>query len=314
MGADISRVNAKGDCSLKCAYNFNYHASNSVARTQTGNISITYESSIFAPVTFNELKYQVTEIELYQPSIHTYNGVRADAEIYILHKQEDMDYYLAVCIPINSSNNFTEASKLLTDIINTVASNAPKPGNQTTLNLGKELTLQSIVPVKPFISYEISSGGFKYDVVAFESDYAIPLTVSTLNTLRTLIKPISLPSEKDNISETFYNPFGPNHDNGAGDDIYISCQPTGASGETIQEERTKAKNTVQFDYDTILKNPMFVGLFVMFFFIIFLFIVNAVYGYIFVGKNIKPSSTASSSSSSSSSSTTAVAVTKPPSK
>jgi len=291
MGADISRLTAKGDCSLKCAYDFNYHASNSVATNKGDAIQISYDTSIFAPVSFNELKYQVTDVEIYQPSIHTYNGVRADAEIYITHKQEEMDYYLTVCIPIISSNSYTAASQLITDIINSVASNAPKSGNQTTLNLGKELSLQTIVPSSPFISYSF----WTVNVIAFEIDYAIPVSVDTLNKLRSIISATQPMPDGFIDKDTYYNPFGPNHSQG-NDDIYISCQPTGASGETIQAEQAKAKSTVQFDFATILNNPLFLGLFVMFFFMIFLFIVNSVYGYVFVGKNMKKGSSGDASS------------------
>jgi len=291
MGADISRLAAKGDCSLKCAYNFNYHASNSVATNRGDAIQISYDTSIFPPVSFNELKYQVTDVEIYQPSIHTYNGVRADAEIYIIHKQEDMDYYLVVCIPIISSNSYTAASQIVTDIIKSVASNAPKSGNQTTLNLGKEFSLQTIVPSSPFISYSVSTVSF----IAFEIDYAIPVSVDILNKLRSIIKATQPLPDEFIVKDTYYNPFGPNHSEG-NDDIYISCQPTGTSGETIQAEQAKVKSSVQFDYATILNNPLFLGLFVMFFFMIFLFIVNSIYGYIFVGKNIKPGSFGDASS------------------
>jgi hypothetical protein len=284
MGADISRLTAKGDCSLKCAYDFNYHASNSTVTNKGDSIDISYDTTIFPPVSFNELKYQVTGIEIYQPSLHTYNGVRADAEIYINHKQEDMDYFLSVCIPLVSSNNYTNASKIITDIINTTADLAPNENDKATLSLGQELSLQTIVPVSPFISYSF----WTVNVIAFEIDYAIPVSVDTLNKLRSIIK--ARPAMPDNFvdKETYYNRFGPNRGNS--DDIYISCQPTGASGETIQAEKEKAKNTVQFDFTTILNNPLFLGLFVMFLFIIFLFIVNALYAYIFVGKDTRPGS------------------------
>jgi len=276
MSADISRLTAKGDCSLKCAYDFYYHASNSSVRNDSSSITISYDRSVFSPVSFNELKYYVSYIKIVQPSMHTYNGVRADAEILIIHQQEDSEYFLIVCIPIVSSNNYTKAGRVITDIIN----KTPKSGSS---NLDNEFTLQDIVPNSPFISYNFSV----MNAVAFELDYAIPVSVDTINKLKSVIS--AGPKESIIVKDTYFNKNGPNR-SGKDDDIYISCQPTGASGETIQTEQEKAKSSVQFDFSTIMNNPWILGFMVMFLFIIFLFIVNAVYGYIFVGKTNKPES------------------------
>jgi hypothetical protein len=294
-GTDISRTNVKGNCSLKCAYNFNYHPSNSTATNMGTNIKISYESSVMVPVTFNDMKYNVVEVLLFSPSLHTFHGAQVKAELLIVHKQQDMGNELVVCIPIISSNIYTKSSQILTDVINAVASKSPKKGETTALNLGQEFTLQTIVPSKPFISYKDTSV-IKGDVIVYETENAIPLSITTLKSLSSIIKPqpLTLPNV-----ELFYNSSGPNqHSIGSSDDIYISCQPTGSSGETIQTEKEKVKNTVQFDYSTILVNPLFIGLFVMFVFIIFLYIVNAVYGYIFVGKAGRTSSSQGTTSSS----------------
>lgn len=293
-GTDISRANVKGDCSLKCAYNFNYHPSNSTATNMGTNIKISHDSSVVAPVTFNEMKYNVVEVSLFSPSLHTFNGAQVNAELLIVHKQQDMENYLSVCIPIISSNSYTQASQVLTGVINAVANKAPKSGESTALNLGQEFTLQTIVPQKPFISYKETSV-IKGDVIVYETENAIPLSITTIKSLSSIIKPqpLTLPNV-----ELFYNSSGPNQPGEGANDIYISCQPTGASGDTIKTEKAKAINTVQFDYITILNNPLFVGLFVMFVFIIFLYIVNAVYGYIFVGKAGRTSSSQDTTSSS----------------
>ena len=132
---NISRENIQGKCDLKCAYNFKYSESNSTARNNGVYISLTYDNSSVPPVLYNNEKYNVTNILITCPSLHTFNGAQAPAEIVIEHTPVKGGGQLFVAIPFSSSSESSTASNLVTKIIQSVATNAPSQGNSTNLSL-----------------------------------------------------------------------------------------------------------------------------------------------------------------------------------
>ena len=245
---DISPQNVSGKCDLKCAYNFKYSESNSTARNNGVMIGLTYDNSSVPPVLFNNQKYNVNSIFITCPSVHTFNGSQAAAEIMIEHTPVVGGPQLNVAIPITSSSESSTASNLITEIIQSVGTNAPSQGNSTNLNL-TGFTLQNIVPNKPFYSYT-DSGNNEWIVFGILS--AIPLSSGTLSTLGQIIKPFPLPMSGGPI---FLNSSGPNSSGTVGDGIYISCKPTGSSEEESAVEYEK--NTPSYDFSNMMNSPTF---------------------------------------------------------
>ena len=243
---NISPQNVSGKCDLKCAYNFRYSESNSTARNNEVMISLTYDNSNVPPVLFNNQKYNVNSIFITCPSVHTFNGSQAAAEIIIEHTPVVGGPQLNVAIPIISSSESSTASNLITEIIQSVATNAPSSGNSTNLNL-TGFTLQNIVPNKPFYSYTDSGNN---EWIVFGILFAIPLSSGTLNTLGQIIKPFPLPMSGGSL---FLNSSGPNSTGTVGDGIYISCRPTGSSEEETAVEYTK--NTPSYDFLNMMESP-----------------------------------------------------------
>jgi hypothetical protein len=198
------------------------------------------------PVTYNNQKYNVSGITIFSPSIHIFNGATAAAEIIIEHNPVKGGSQLIVCIPIISSSESSTASNLITDVLQSVSSNAPASGETTNLAING-FTLQDIVPKKPFYSYTSTSDNA--DFIVFDITNAIGLSSSTLTTLQQIIKPYPLPTPGGQL---FFNSTGPNTTS-IGDGIYISCQPTGSSEE--ETAVTYDKNVTTYDFTDITNNP-----------------------------------------------------------
>lgn len=242
---NISKQNISGKCDLKCAYNFKYSESNLTAKNNSVNIALTPDTEKVPPVTYNNQKYNVSEIIILSPSIHIFNGATVAAEIMIEHTPVQGGSQLNVCIPIISSSDSSTASNLITEVIQGVSSNAPAANETTNLSING-FTLQDIVPSKPFYSYTDSNN---YDYIVFDITNAIGLSSSTITTLQQIITPFPIPTPGGQL---FFNSSGPNTTK-IGEGIYISCQPTGSSDE--ETAVTYDKNVTTYDFTDITNNP-----------------------------------------------------------
>jgi hypothetical protein len=160
--------------------------------------------------------------------IHSFNGNKVASEIIIEHVPDMGGDLLYICIPIISSTNTSDATLILSDIIQTVSTNAPNEGETCNLNISN-LNLNNIVPKQPFFAYTGTSG-LKGQIIVYGINYAIPLNESTLSILQKIIQiyPLALTG-----GQLFFNKVGPNNIQ-LNDGIYISCQPTGSSEEETQ--------------------------------------------------------------------------------
>jgi len=241
---NISIQNVSGKCDLKCAYNFKYPESTTTVTNQGVQLSLTYDSSSQSPVTYNTNPYVVSKIYITCPSLHLFNGATTAAEIVIEHTPTLGGQPLCVAIPIISSSEVTDATALLTEIIQLSSINAPSDGDTATLNIS-HFSLQPIVPNKPFFTYTDTENN---DWIVYGSIYAIPLSSGTLTTLGQIIQPYALSMTGGSL---FVNSHGPNQTASEGG-IYISCKPTGSSEE--ETTVTYTNNTVSYDFFNILNS------------------------------------------------------------
>jgi carbonic anhydrase len=245
---NITATNVSGNCDLKCSYHFKYNESNSTAKNNGVMISLTYDSANTTPVIFNDQKYVVNNISIVSPSIHLFDNNTLPGEIMIEHNPVQGGNNLNVCIPFFSSTESSKASQIITDIIQTVSSNAPSDGDSTNLNMS--FTLQNIIPKKPFYMYEDSSNT---DWIVFGAISAIPLSSSTISTLQQIITPYSIKTQGESL---FYNSKGPVSGINIGDGIYISCNPTGSSQDEVSVEYS-TNSTSSVDISSILNSEIF---------------------------------------------------------
>jgi len=247
---NISSNNIIGNCNLKCDFAFNYSNSSCVATNTGAGLTLSYDQTNNPPVSYNGNKYQVSSIVLLPSSTYLYNNNRADAEITIMHVGVNSGNTFNVVVPIVNSPSSGQASAILSNIINNVASQAPNSGQKATVNLSN-YSLNNIIPNKSFYSFSPSQ---KMTVIVYGLDNAISLDVASLTKLKSLFPKYSPPSSSSTKGPSlYYNPNGPSNTSGgssSSNDIYIDCQPVDESDENVDVSASKlgASLTPKFDF------------------------------------------------------------------
>jgi hypothetical protein len=206
-----------------------------VATNRGDYLTLSYDKSSSPPVLYNSSGYDVEEIRLYIPSLHSYSGTKMDGELIIVHTSNTGANPLLVCIPIKSNNTASVSALFLKTVVDTVADSAPSDGESTTVNIPK-YNLTAVVPRKPYFSYSATE---PYQPCTSSVEYIVfdPLQASltimpdTLTKLQTIIQ--SNPYDIKTGPNLFYNEKGPGKGAG-GNEIYIDCQPVGSSDETTE--------------------------------------------------------------------------------
>lgn len=274
-----------GKCDLKCAYDFKYTNTNLTATNMGVLIKLTCDNANVPPVTYNNLPYNVSTISIVAPSLHIFNGSQKPAEIIIQHTPKNGGDLLYVCIPITQSSDSSTATTLLSQVISSTAANAPAENETTNINISN-FNLNDIVPKKPFYSY-VGTGNYSGDIIVFGNQFSIPLNDSTLKSLSSIIKP--WPISMTTNGNLFLNRSGPNVSGAKDGGIYISCQPTGSSEETMDVTNSLNSNNsidgnVSFDFNVLIPYIMYIIIALVF---VLLFWVVGVF---FNGKANTPSS------------------------
>jgi carbonic anhydrase len=248
-------------CNLVCSYTYNYNDSKCTITNKGTHLELSYdlknsgtESHVLLKGTD---KYNVHHIELYQPSLHTYNGAKADIELLIYHlgpkdpNNNGKPKVLVVSIPYVASNTKTQKSKqggvVLENIILEYAKNtAPSSPASTSGQYADMYMVQNVqsynmnnfVPNNTYYYYvgtslnEECSPGVNY-IVFDMINSGQTIGDSAVEKLKNLIKYTSqVYSNNVFLSSSIPNPTG-----AIGDDkIYIDCQPTGQDGEELYKQ------------------------------------------------------------------------------
>ena len=221
-------------CIEKCEYTFKYPSIGSyTASNESEYISLPYSNFNFntPPVDYNGTSYNVSEVRIYFPSLHTFNGQKADGEFIIIHNHQLSGKNLIVCTPIQKSDTiFGDSSPaMFKNLISGLKKQAPSHGEVAQIN--SQMNLNSIIPYKPFFSYSATSPFSRSaaDFIVFTPvDNSLFIYSNDYDTITgAIISPTNYTIQAG--SELYYNPNGPNvaKDN----QIYIKCQPTGSSGK-----------------------------------------------------------------------------------
>ena len=109
---DINLSKISGKCDFKCKYSFKYNNSACVATNRGDYISLSYDKSSSPPVLYNSVGYDVQEVRMYAPSLHSYSGAKTDAELVIVHMSNSGSRPLLVCIPIKANNSNSTSAQL----------------------------------------------------------------------------------------------------------------------------------------------------------------------------------------------------------
>ena len=255
---DIPQSSTVTKCDLKCSYKFAYGDSNCNITNKEEYIELSYDASLNAKaIKYNKINMRVQEIRLYSPSIHTYRGRKADAEILIIHGGDGES--LIVSVPIVVGQKTSKGGTLLDAIISQGLNKIPNLGESTTIGIA-DYNLDYIVPKKPFFSYTgslpYSPCTGKYNYIVFDKIHAINIQDDSLRRLKYVIEPASYPTRD---TEVFYNKLGPNANSSGGDgEIYIECNPTGSDGEVLLYQNANQDNgDYEEQFEEFLQSPIF---------------------------------------------------------
>lgn len=264
--------NPTGTCDLKCKFNFKYKESGSKLKNNMYYLSLTHDQVYPAPVNFNAEDYQVNEIRIYSPSLHTYSGTKTAAELIILHRGPQKS--LLVCLPIiNGDNSTSKPSIDIASIIMTAKKFARKPDDETPIQ--KNFNLNDFIPNnKPFYSYKATlpfdscDGEYNYVVFSKDDGAYISLSKELLFVLKTIIKPHSIEVKPD--TKFFINKLGANINSGKSEEIYIDCKPVSDDGIVIDDGKViddfktnneSQQNSKKINFNDIKNNIFFQILF-----------------------------------------------------
>lgn len=256
---DINSSNVVGKCDYKCQYRFHYNDSSCIATNRGDYVSISYDKSSSPPVTYNSSAYDVKEIRIYTPSLHSYMGNKTDAEAIIVHDSASGALPLLVCVPIKVSNTGSTGANYLSNIVTALSQNAPANGEQTKVNISR-FNLNALVPRKPFFSYTATEpyqpcSSRKNDYIVFSlSNGSIGINKDVLTKLQKVIKSNTYNIKKG--GSLFYNVNGPINDDRDGQ-IYIDCQPVGQSEEKKIIVTDSGSSSFNFNTGNIMNNKYF---------------------------------------------------------
>jgi len=233
--------NPTGTCELKCKYNFKYKESGSKLTNNAFYLSLTYDQTYPAPVKFNADSYQLNEIRIYSPSLHTYSGSKSDAEIIAVHSGENGN--LLVCVPLVKGNKSDSNSGIdLENIISNAKKFARKENEETALQ--KNINMNNFIPnAKPFYSYKATlpyvpcNGEYNYIVFSKDDNAYVTISEEQLSSLNSVISPHSMDVKTN--TNFYINKLGANTSSGKNDEIYIDCKPVSDSGDVIGEDVPK---------------------------------------------------------------------------
>ena len=250
-------------CQVFCSYMHQYKDSACTATYFPDHIKLSYDATTSAAVIFNNEGYNVREVNIYAPSIHTYNGSSADAEMLIIH--DGAGKKLIVSIPLVQSNAAsTTSATVLNDIISKFSSTVDKTKtNDSQLINVHNYNMENFIPSSPYYFYmggaPFSPCDGQYSFVVFDKTKS-PVTIGsdTLKTLTGLIQPSGIKAVSR--SDYYYNSSGPNvkpGSNGNRDEIYIECNPTGEDGEILYQTPPSSMSVDigALSMDNLMHNP-----------------------------------------------------------
>ena len=259
-------------CNILCSYKYDYNDSKCVVSINSlGYLEIKYDlkrDGTEAQSSLNRDNYNIADIRIYQPSIHTYDGKQTDVELIIHHvgasngQSRPKELYVSIPFiasdsPLVSTNN---GGIILENIILQYAKQTPSPGdNVHHLNIDN-FNMNNFIPNAPYYFYT----GTPYDTTdcsVTNINYLVFDTIrggqtigsSALAKLKTLV-PSNGPLYPIANNTVYLSSNNPNYSGGnTGDDkIYIDCQPTGEDGKSLY----KLKGVDEFNNQEEINNGL----------------------------------------------------------
>lgn len=184
----VNIKNTKQICREDCSYEFDYNQNSSAIIQNMGDyLDIKIDGK--NDVKFNKVHVTVTDVRLYQPSFHLFNGQQAAAELVIQHSNPMGDSVL-VCIPVIERDGKGDSNSFFSQII-------PHLSNEEKIKQNVNVSawsLNNIVPSSPFFyyigPYPFKPCSGKVNVIIYDMDDAATIGSANLKQLKSLISPI----------------------------------------------------------------------------------------------------------------------------
>jgi carbonic anhydrase len=265
-------ANTATECSKACDFKYNYKI-NEVLLVNNVEDHIIISNIINidnnnSPVIYKSTNFNVSNIYIYQNSLHAYNTIsnKADAELIIEHKSSDYLQTLLVCIPIKATGT-TNPNPFLKAVIGSYENNDSQPPNKINVNFNE---LNNVILKKPYYVYNANlpyspcNGDFSVYYLSYNlSDGFLEITTDLYNTLTQVIQQhnyvVSNVGPSDQLS---YNKNGPTLNTQSSDEFYMDCQPVN-DGIVEEEHYVKLKSNSNSNLINIQKEEnMFLTIFI----------------------------------------------------
>jgi hypothetical protein len=192
---------------FNCIYDANMLASSAVSLSKDlSHLSIKCTSNNKSKVSFyNAGIYTPYEIRIYKPSLHTYNGVPADAELLIMHSSVSSNSSigsdgLIVSVPISVGGKKNAGVNAIIQSANTL--NAGTVAINSSVPISSAVDANDFIPSKPFyvyngtLPYDSCGGNYYYAVFTDPISSANPINNLTPSGIKTAPPPALLQKSK----------------------------------------------------------------------------------------------------------------------
>jgi carbonic anhydrase len=168
---------------FNCVYDANMISGESVSLSKDlSHLSVKCSSNNNSKVSFYSAgTYTPSEIRIYKPSLHTYNGVPADAELLIMHASNSKveSDGLIVSVPITMGGNKRSGLNAIIASANTLS--AGTLALNSSAPISSAVDANEFIPSKPFyvyngtLPYESCGGNYYYAVFSEPISIATPI-------------------------------------------------------------------------------------------------------------------------------------------
>lgn len=168
---------------FNCMYDANMISGETVSLSKDlSHLSIKCSSNNNSKVSFyNAGTYMPYEIRIYKPSLHTYNGAPADAELLIVHSSNTKvgSDGLIVSVPITMGGNKRSGLNSIIESANTLS--AGTLALNSSAPISSAIDVNEFIPFKPFyvyngtLPYESCGGNYYYAVFSDPISIATPI-------------------------------------------------------------------------------------------------------------------------------------------
>lgn len=231
--APINIESTQQGCKLKCKYSIGYPEYKWAAARDASSLSFTPTENASTPcATYNDVDYVLKSVRIYAPSIHTWSGQKAPAELVVLHDSVQGGKQLAVCVPLSDS---VMASPDLNGLVS-AGLGVPQGQAPTAISMDN-LSLETCIPKERFLAYGAVAPFFgcaTTQIVVFPLAASVGISTQVRSQLTQGLVDSRLPLRK--APPGYSMSSSPPSIRGAsslGGSIYIDCSPTESVGETL---------------------------------------------------------------------------------